>query len=304
VRQHGHNVAKTFDYLNEKSHQYLVEEFIHGEDLKSRFASHFYYLDPHLAAHAFHHLLKGLAAVHAVGVIHRDMKPSNIIVLCDPGISMIKITDFGISKMMEEELQENMQDADSMFGSDTIVGALPYMAPEVINDKDEVSQKADVWSVAAILYELMTGDRPFGDGLAAVANIVKGKLPSKPALLGGSSQFSALSDELWQLMMRCFTADPVKRPPAKDLVTECGKLCYSTAPRCLGRIQNYKSGTGNWGFIDREDEGEDVFFHKDCFYGDAPADGMRVSLATFPGMPRPRAFPVLAIRPIEKSSEF
>jgi serine/threonine protein kinase len=298
------NVAKTFDYLDEKNHQYLIEEFIVGEDLKSRFASHFFYLDPHLAAHVFHHLLKGLSAVHSVGVIHRDMKPSNVMVSCDPDIAMIKITDFGISKMMEEELEENMQDEDSMFGSDTIVGALPYMAPEVIGNKEDISLKADVWSVGAILYELLTGERPFGDGLSAVANIVKGKLPAKPSLLTNNSQFSALSEDLWQLLIKCFTADPDKRPNAKDLVLECGTLCYSTAPRCLGQVRSYKARAGKWGFIDREDGGESVFFHGDSFYGTAPVDGMRVSLAMFPGNPAPRAHPVLGIRPGGASSDF
>lgn len=293
------NVAKTFDYLDENKHQYLIEEFIQGEDLKSRLATHYFYLDPHLAAHVFHHLLKGVAAVHSVGVIHRDLKPSNIMVSCDPDIAMIKITDFGISKMMEEELEENMQDADSMFGSDTIVGALPYMAPEVISNKEEISLKADVWSVGAILYELLTGVRPFGDGLSAVANIVQGKLPAKPALLTNNGQFNPLSDDLWQLLTKCFTADPANRPNAKDLVTECGKLCYSIAPRCLGHIRDYKARAGTWGFINREDTGASAFFHRDSFYGEAPANGMRVSLAMFPGHPSPRAHPVLGIRPAE-----
>jgi eukaryotic-like serine/threonine-protein kinase len=293
------NVAKTFDYLIEDGRQYLVEEFIEGEDLKSRLTSHFFVLDPHLAAHVFHHLVRGLDAVHSVGVIHRDMKPSNIMVSCDPDISVIKITDFGISKMMEEELEENMKGENSMFGSETIVGALPYMAPEVISNKDDVSLKADIWSAGAILYELLTGDRPFGDGPPAIANILKGVPPAKPPMLTTTNQFGPLIDDLWKLLMKCFTADPVNRPSAKDLVKECGRLCYSTAPRCIGYVRDFRTYSGNWGFINREDMGASVFFHGDSFYGQVPANGVRVSLAMFPGTPSPRAHPVLAIRPRE-----
>jgi serine/threonine-protein kinase len=296
------NVAKTFDYLNEKGRQYLVEEFIEGEDLKSRLALHFYCLDPHLAAHLFHHLIKGLAAVHRVDVIHRDMKPSNIMVSRDPDISLVKITDFGIAKMMEAELEEAMKDADSMLGSDTIVGALPYMAPEVIKNAKDATPFADVWSAGAILYELLTGERPFGDGLAAVAKIVKVELPKKPARLTTHAQFNPLANELWTIVTKCLISDPAGRPTAQQLVEECGGLCYSRAPRCIGRIRNYGAYQGNWGFISCDGEIDDAFFHGNSFWGDTPEAGTRVSLARFSGIPSPRAYPVLPLRPEDSNA--
>lgn len=298
------NVAKTFDYLTEKGRQYLVEEFIEGEDLKSRLSSYFFCLDPHLAAHLFHHLVKGLAAVHRVDVIHRDMKPSNIMVSLDADVSLVKITDFGIAKMMEAELEAAMKDVDSMFGSDTIVGALPYMAPEVIKNSKDLSVAADVWSVGAILFELLTGTRPFGDGLAAVAKIANVELPKKPSRFATHTEFNPLSNELWEIVKTCLTEKPSERPTAQQLVEKCGRLCYSRAPRRIGTIKNFRAYQGNWGFISCDGEVEDAFFHVSSFWGDKPEAGTRVSLARFEGVPQTRAFPVLPLRAEDEDISF
>lgn len=292
------NVAKTFDYLEEDEKQYLVEELIPGEDLKVRLASHFLTVDPHLAAHIFHHLVKGLDSVHQVGVVHRDLKPSNIMVSIDPNVANVKITDFGIAKMAEAEIQEAMKDNDegSMLSSATVVGALPYMAPEVIQNKDNVSDRADVWSCGAILYQLLTGLRPFGDGIQAVANILAGKLPPIPVQLTNNQQFKQLAGELWDLIVGCLAPSPALRPSAKDLVERCGRLCYSTAPRFLGRVKNYKSYSGNWGFIACDGDNEQVFFHGSSCWGLPVVAGSRVSLARFSGSPQARGYPVLLLR--------
>jgi serine/threonine protein kinase len=287
------NVAKTFDYVEEGGHQFLIEEFVDGKDLRSRLATHFFCLDPHLAAHVFHHFMKGLAAVHAVDVMHRDLKPSNVIVSTDPDIEMVKITDFGIAKMAEVEMQEGMKNDDWTVGSATLVGALPYMAPEVIqNIPSTIGLSADVWSAGAILYQLLTGERPFGDGLAAVTKIVNLDLPKKPAILQRKSQFQQLSDQLWAIIQSCLVADTSKRPTAKSLVEQCGSLCYSRSRRRIGVVTSFGKKPGNWGTIDGE-----IFFHDDSCWGPKVAVGSRVSLATFPGSPRPRAHPVLPLRP-------
>ena len=297
------NVAKTFDYVEHEAHQFLIEEFVEGEDLKSRLTSHFYYLDPHLAAHVFHHLVKGVAAVHKVEVIHRDLKPSNIMVSCDPGISQIKITDFGIAKMTEAEFELGIQDGGSVFNSATVVGALPYMAPEVIKNKKTVGLSADIWSSGAILYQLLTGELPFGDGLAAVEKILKGNPPPQPAHLMSNNQFSQLVGRLWETILECMNHDPAARPTAAELVAQCGELCYSAAPRCLGTIKKFKPSTGAWGFIHCDDGFEEAFFHISSFWQGTPTAGARVCLSHYPGAPQRRAHPVLLLRPQPDSDD-
>nr|WP_298725957.1 serine/threonine-protein kinase [uncultured Steroidobacter sp.] len=288
------NVAKTFDYVEDGDRQVLIEEFIQGQDLRARLLSSFLYLDCHLAAHVFHHLAKGLAAVHKEGVIHRDLKPSNIMLSSDYDLATIKITDFGIAKMAEAEIQDNVQ--DTTLASRTVFGAIPYMAPEVIRNKRNIGTAADVWSLGAILFHILTGELPFGEGLEAVERILASKTPEKPAILHVGAQFRQLTDDLWTLILACLRTDPNERPSALELVGACNSLCYSREPRTAGKIGTFKPKNGKWGFIECATFKEPTFFHEDSYWGSTPQVGQRVSFARFPGTPCHRAHPVLLLR--------
>jgi serine/threonine protein kinase len=289
------NVAATLDYFEFRGKSYLIEELIDGQTLSERLENEFHLLDPHLAAHLFHHLAKGIAASHHVGVVHRDLKPSNIMVSHDAGLTSIKITDFGIAKMAEEEILDAFKNEESTTGSQTVMGALPYMAPEMIEDFRSAGLPADIWALGAMLFHLVSGKLPFGRGLGAVPAIVTAKLPSPPKLFT-KSQFQPLTDHLWSIVGACLQKDPSTRPTADQLVEMCSNLCYSNAQRHTGSINNFGGkGRGQWGFIDR-DGGGIAFFHVANFYGDAIVVGDRVNFADFPGLPRPRAFPVLPIK--------
>jgi eukaryotic-like serine/threonine-protein kinase len=286
------NVAATLDYFEAGDKSYLIEELIKGATLSDRLKTDFEYLDPHLAAHVFHHLAKGTAAAHHAGVFHRDLKPSNIMVSADPGMAVVKITDFGIAKMAEEEIAEAFKDQASTTGSQTVMGALPYMAPEMITTPRKAGLPADIWALGAILFNLVTGDTPFGRGLGAAPAIVAGNLPPKPHLLSSKTQMRPLIDDLWDIVVACLKKDPTGRPKADELVEMCTRLCYSVAPRQTGEIQQYKYNA--WGFITTEKD--PIFFHVNSFYGKKPEIGMKVSFAAFPGKPRSRAFPILPLR--------
>jgi eukaryotic-like serine/threonine-protein kinase len=289
------SVAKTLDYLTDSGRQFLVEELIVGRDLKNELATRYVTLDPHLAAHVFHNVARGLMAVHKVGVAHRDLKPSNIVVSRDPNISIVKITDFGIAKMTEVELSEGLKDDESMSGSATVLGALPYMAPEVILDYSSVGIEADIWSAGALLYELLTGSRPFGEGLQAAPKIVNGPNPSLPPRFASNTQFSQLCGELWKIIQGCLNRDRAARLTATQLVEMCDQLCYSASPRAFGTVSNFGVFGKHWGFIGAESDGEVSFFHGRSVWG-ATSAGARVSFARFEGDPRSRAFPVVEIR--------
>jgi len=293
------NVAATLDYLSLDKSEYLVEEYVEGKDLSVRIEQ-FKLLDPHLTAHVAHHLARALSASHRVGVFHRDLKPSNIIVSDDPGMSRIKITDFGIAKLALEEFEEALSDGSeaSITGSQTVLGALPYMAPESFTDNYPVGLPADVWSLGAILFQLLFGERPFGGGPKAVAktiaSIVKGSIQPKFSPLHKMQQFKRLNDELWGIVADCMKVDPSQRPSADALLTRLSTLCYSTAPRKVGTIAEFRGGTGNWGKI--RDGGELYFFHRDSFYGTTLAKDEPVNFAYFQGSPLSRAMPVIPIK--------
>ncbi|HEU5122592.1 MAG TPA: serine/threonine-protein kinase [Verrucomicrobiae bacterium] len=297
------NVAKTLDYFETEETFYLVEEFINGADLQLRLNTEFYYLDPHLAAHIIHHLAKGVAACHHVDVFHRDLKPSNVMVSQDPSMSVLKLTDFGIAKMAEAEIGQAIEGSDlgkgeteTITSSQTVVGALPYMAPELLLDSKNTTKSADIWSLGAILFYLLSGEKPFGSGLAVIAKIVQQGLPSKAGVYKRESlQFKPLLDELWHIIEGCLQKDANKRLTADQLVARLSQICYSTAEREVGYIYNYQVNRSPWGFIKTQNS-EDYFFHRESFYGDKPDDGIPVNFAGFTGNPRGRAFPVTPLK--------
>nr|WP_208409133.1 serine/threonine-protein kinase [Xanthomonas sp. CFBP 8151] len=289
------NVAKTLDYLREGDFRYLIEELIIGQDLSHALLKHTEFLDPYLAARAFHHLAKGVAAAHHVNVIHRDLKPSNVMVAGGYDMTEVKVTDFGIAKLAKEELEEAAEGGTgTMSMSQTAVGALPYMAPEAIETPKDVTTAADIWSLGAMLYHILTGVTPFGSGLRAVRRITSGEIEKPPRFLTANPQFSALAEQVLRLSLECMNRDPDKRPRADQLVMECGALCYNSAPRLFGTIR--RMDYGKYGFIN-VDGGNEAFFHIESFYGPTPPKlGDKVMFSSYLGGGAPRAYPIVKLK--------
>lgn len=287
------NVAKTLDYIRDGINRYLIEELIEGQDLQEALLRRSGCLDPFSAAKVFHYLAKGVAAAHHAGVVHRDLKPTNVMVVGGYSLSEIKITDFGIAKMAGDELIEAAEGGTStMTTSQTAVGALPYMAPEAIETPREVGPPADVWSVGAMMFHLLSGAPPFGSGLVAVRKILEGMPPPTPAFLTVNPQFAPLAKELKDVVLQCLRKDPAKRPTADEVVARCGTLCYSLEPRAEGVIRRIEHG--KYGFI--RSDGLDVFFHTSSVYGPKPVQvGSRVIFASYDGGGARRAHPVVVV---------
>jgi serine/threonine-protein kinase len=292
------NVAKTMDYMETSKRPYLIEEFVTGRDLADIMASFYTALDPYLVAGAFHRLAKGLAASHHAKVVHRDLKPSNVMIVGGEDFVELKITDFGIAKMAEQEIDEAAKGgAESLTASKTALGAIPYMAPEAIKASGEAGHPSDVWSAGAMVYELISGKKPFGMGYMAIPEILKADPPSMPRILTAKAQFRLLGEQIFEIILRCLAKDPSDRPTADSLVKVCEQLCYSLAPREFGRVRSY--GSANWGFI-APLSGKDVFFHNDSIYGEQRFDiGDLVWFARHVGGGADRAFPLIKVKPGE-----
>lgn len=289
------NVAKTLDYFeDEEGRFFLAEELVEGPNLR-QIAARFERLDPHAVSHVLHHLARGLAASHRVGVVHRDLKPSNILVAGDLAFRALKITDFGIAKMAEQEIGDAVSGGEETTQSSrTARGALPYMAPEVIDDPRTPSPSADVWAIAAIAWELLTGRAPFGTGLKAVTAIVTGNKPTLPAEITDHKQFGPLSLAVGDVILRCFEKDSASRPSAEQLATLCDELCYQPLLREAGVIESYPRRS--FGFI-RSNSYDNVFFHVENVLGPRPPQGTDVWYSKFDGNPNPRAIPVVPMKP-------
>lgn len=287
------NVAKTLDYVRVGDRRYLIEELVEGKDLKSALLEETEYLDPYLAAKVFHHLSKGVAAAHHAGVIHRDLKPTNIMVVGDYSLSGLKVTDFGIAKMADEELIEAAEGGDaSMTTSQTAVGALPYMAPEAIETPREVDASADIWSIGAMMYQMVCGLYPFGQGLLAIPKILGAHIPAPPAFLGANPQFKPLADELLQIIFDCLKKNPDDRPSADELVRRCSQLCYTVTDREQGIVNNILHQS--YGFI--TSAGRSVFYHQNSVFGSLPKVGDKVMFASYSGGGSDRALPVVKLK--------
>lgn len=305
------NVAATLDYVEEGTNRCLVEEFIEGKDLGRQLAGDFVFLDPSLSAWVVHNIAKGLQAAHRVGICHRDLKPSNIMTSPDGHMDIIKLTDFGIAKLAEKELEAEIgkfeQDENTLTSSSTLLGAVPYLAPECWRDWSSAGQPADIWALGAIACHLLLGKPPFGGGKGAIMKMAKAQLVGKvelspPEWFGKHLETAQLEQELWALVQGCLRIDPSLRLNADEAVQTCEALCYSATPRKTGVIETYPMTYSNGrkakaGFI-AVDGGGSAFFHFTDFFsaGVKPQVGQRVNFGLAAGKPKERCSPVLLLQ--------
>lgn len=304
------NIAATLDYYEDEELTFLVEEFIPGLDLGYRLANEFFFLDPYLAAHASHHIAKALHEAHRAGICHRDLKPSNIMTSADPSMGSIKLTDFGIAKLAEAEIAAEMElfteDESTLLTSNTLLGAVPYMAPECWDDWKKAGMPMDVWALGCVIYHLLAGVPPFGTGRMAIMNVAKYQAGSysvsKPAWFGTHPDTGELESNIWDIILKCIAVNPDDRPTAEDILKEFNSLTYATSARRIGRISCYPmvyqtGGTATAGFINEDVENESRFFHVSNFYGvGLPIKGQKVCFSSYPGIPSPRSSPILLLR--------
>lgn len=289
------NVARTLDFLDVGGRRYLVEEYVHGLDL-GKLLKQVPRLDPYMVARVLHGMARGVAAVHGADVVHRDLKPSNVMVAGGLAFADVKITDFGVARMAIAEIDDALAGGDlSLTGSKTLIGHLPYLAPEVLRDRKTVDRRADVWAVGALAFHLLSGRPPFGHELAeAVVKILSAPVPQLPPDVSGHPQFGPLGREIYGIAAACMQRDPGARPTAPQLVDLCGRLCYPVSTREVGRVTGYPGNT--FGFASADADGAEVFFHVDSVFGKArPAVGGQIWFSRHPGHPYPRAHPVVPL---------
>jgi len=157
---------------------------------------------------------EGIAEAHAHGVVHRDLKPSNLFVTRrHDGTDLVKILDFGISKWTAGEAE-----LDELTQTGVVLGSPKYMAPEQLFGSAEVDTRADVWSIGAILYEMLAG-RPAFD-LPTFTKICAELSTDRPppSLVARRPE---VTPELEAVVMKCFAREPDQRTPTvADLAGE------------------------------------------------------------------------------------
>jgi serine/threonine-protein kinase len=169
------NIVTVYDFGEESGVAYLVMELIAGEELGSYFDdSQVFSLDFTLedSVRMTCELLDALDYAHQQGIIHRDIKPANVMLT---GQLRVKLTDFGVARMQDVEANHTQ--------AGTMVGTPSYMSPEQIMGQP-VGPRADIFAAGIILYQFLTGERPFkGQGLFALQQqIVYGQVPPPSTL--------------------------------------------------------------------------------------------------------------------------
>ena len=194
--------------------RYIVTEFIEGDTLRQRIGAGLKLVD---VLEFSIQTASALAAAHAAGIIHRDIKPENIMVRRD---GYLKVLDFGLAKLTEPQgsLTDNEAPTKAMVntGAGTVMGTANYMSPEQAKGT-RVDARSDLWSLGAVLYEMITGRVPFaGETPTETISLI---LQKEPAPL---TRFAhEVPSELERIVTKALTKDHEERyQTAKDLLID------------------------------------------------------------------------------------
>ena len=201
------NVCRMYDLGKSEGTYFITMEYVHGEDLKSLIEMSGS-LSLGMLLSVGKQVCDGLAEAHSLGVVHRDLKPQNIMI---DKHGNAKIMDFGIARSIREK---------GITGPSVLIGTPEYMSPEQAEAK-EVDHRSDIYSLGIILYEMATSRVPFeGDTALSIAMKHKGEVPKSPKEFNPN-----ISDDLSAVILKCLEKDRAKRyQSTADVHSELEKI--------------------------------------------------------------------------------
>src|SRR2546425_11848738 len=204
------NIAQIFEIGEDAGTHYIAMEFIDGQTLREKI--HRERAELRKLLRFLQHTAEGLAKAHAAGIVHRDLKPDNIMVTHD---GHAKILDFGLAKLIEQrpisgadssEVATAVMPQHSTPGA--IMGTVGYMSPEQAQGKTkEIDQRSDIFSFGCILFEAVTGKKPF-EGDSVIKSLHMVVYEAAPAITEFNPSAPA---ELQHIVRRCLAKDPDDR---------------------------------------------------------------------------------------------
>lgn len=206
VGLHGEHAVRVYDVGTlETGSPYLVMELLRGNDLDEELEVRGP-LDVEEAVDYTLQACEAIAEAHRVGIVHRDIKPSNLFLARRPdGSRIVKVVDFGISKLLADEAQRGMN--NKLTTTTAMLGSPQYMSPEQVRSARDVDGRTDIWSLGCVLYEMLANVPPFSaETVSAVsAMIVADKPPPLKTLRGDAPP------ELCKVIMRCLEKNRERR---------------------------------------------------------------------------------------------
>jgi hypothetical protein len=210
--RHRH-CARVFAVDRDERHVYVAYEYVPGCTLREAIRSGG--LDDRRAVEAAAQVLDALGHAHGRGIVHRDVKPANILVVEGNDVS-VRLLDFGLALM---------DDADTLTATGDVPGTLAYIAPERLAG-GETTGAADVWAVGVILWEALAGQQPFwAPSPLETAKLIEA---GAPPLAGARPD---LPGALTRAVDRALSLDPDRRPEAKRLAAELRRSVEEAARR-------------------------------------------------------------------------
>jgi serine/threonine protein kinase len=187
------SVVRVIDLVVEGDTLAIVMELVHGTDLRRQLRDR-RTVPPAEAVHLTGQLLRGVAAVHAAGIVHRDIKPENVLVDLSAGWPWLKLTDFGVARLSY---------GASLTKLSGLLGTPEYMAPELA-EHNRATPAADIYSVGIVLYEMLCGRTPFAGGHPVA--VLRRQADQAPPVIPG------VPAELWDRIAWMLAKDPGGRP--------------------------------------------------------------------------------------------
>ena len=217
------NIVKVYDVGFSDKLQFMVMEYIDGITLKE-------YIDNERvltwkdSVHFIIQVLRALQHAHDKGIVHRDIKPQNIMLFTD---GTIKVMDFGIAKSAKEQ---------AYAATDQAIGTVYYISPEQARG-DEVDEKSDIYSVGVMFYEMLTGQKPFdADKPVSIAVMHMNNTPQRPRAINPD-----IPAGLEEIILRAMEKDPENR--------------YQTAADMIKDIESFKSNPNmTFGYYEEVEE--------------------------------------------------
>jgi serine/threonine protein kinase len=190
------NIVQVTDFFEEEGQFFLVMEYVDGQDLSHVIKSRGKMAQSE-AVSIFRDILQGLGFAHDQGIVHRDMKPSNVLI---DKSGRARIMDFGIA-ILKGATEKRLTAVGTPIGSPW------YMSPEQIERPQEIDQRTDIYALGIVLYEMLTGDVPFdGDTAFTVHYKQINSPPPNPR-----QKNSEISEDVAQIVLKAMAKDPAER---------------------------------------------------------------------------------------------
>lgn len=202
------NILSIFEFAQDGVTHFVVTELVDGETLRTRLEGGA--LTQRRAISYALQIARGIAAAHARGIVHRDLKPENVMITRD---DQVKILDFGLAKPVDPGPSDATRGPSLATGTGLVLGTFAYMAPEQVRGL-QIDHRTDIFALGAVLYEMLSGTRPFrGDTAADTMSAILSQEPPELDVARLS-----ISPAIERIVRRCLEKSPDLRfQSANDL---------------------------------------------------------------------------------------